>query len=156
MTGSRPAMVAAIGLLAMLLGGAAQAQDLSAGKTPAELFNTNCAICHKSPRGLAAAGEKSGGMLGGGLESFLARHYTAEPHSAQILAAYLKSVADGAAPAPDHSSRHRRAIAPHKPAGDKPAAGRAKTAGEKPAGAKSGAHDLARREKPKGSEPKAD
>ena len=72
MTGSRHAIALMIGILALLLGGAAQAQeDLSAGKTPAQLFQLDCAICHKPPQGLA----KAGGLFG--LDSFLAQHYTA-------------------------------------------------------------------------------
>lgn len=167
MTGSRPAMVLAIGLLAMLLGGAAHAQDLSAGKTPAQIFHSNCAMCHKSPRGLAAAGAKAGGMLGG-LESFLAEHYTASAHSAEIIAAYLKSVDNGRAPAPRRHP-HRNAAAPHKPdvkpgtridtakkdekkkgeqAVDKSAAVAPKSAEKKPAASKPGTHDEAKRAKP--------
>jgi hypothetical protein len=111
MTGFRHAIVLGIGLFALALAGSARAQDLSAGKTPAQLFRLNCAMCHKSPRGLAVAGANKG--VFSGLESFLAEHYTADPKSAEIIAAYLKSVG-GAAPA--HTRRHRRTATPHKPA----------------------------------------
>jgi hypothetical protein len=110
MTGSRHAIVLGIGLFALALAGAARAQDLSAGKTPAQLFQLNCALCHKSPRGLAAAGADKGPFSG--LEDFLAEHYTADPKSAAIIAAYLTSVG-GAAPA--HTGRHRDAARAHKP-----------------------------------------
>ena len=97
MTGSRHAIALAIGLLALFFVGAAQAQeDLSAGKTPEELFKLDCAICHKSPQGLS----KAGGLFG--LDSFLAQHYTASRESAAAIAGYLKSV-DSAARRPRHT-----------------------------------------------------
>ena len=62
--------------------GVAGAQEnLDQGKSPAQLFASNCAICHKSPR-LAKAGE----ILG--LDSFLREHYTASKELAGALAAY--------------------------------------------------------------------
>jgi len=112
MTGSRHAIVLGIGLFALTLAGAARAQDLSAGKTPAQLFQLNCATCHKSARGLAAAGADKKGLFSG-LEGFLAEHYTADPKSAEIIAAYLTSVG-GAAPA--HTKPHHRTVKPHKSA----------------------------------------
>ena len=113
MSGLRHAIVLGIGLLALTFAGAARAQDLSAGKTPAQLFQLNCSICHKSARGLAAAGKDKGNGLFSGLEDFLAEHYTADPKSAQIIAAYLKSVGGAA---PTRARQHRRAAKPHKPA----------------------------------------
>lgn len=74
----------------------AEQNDYDAGKTPAQLFASDCGICHKSPAGLS----KVPGMFG--LESFLAEHYTASRESAAILAKYLQSVDTGqpaAAPA---------------------------------------------------------
>jgi hypothetical protein len=126
MTGLRPAIALVIGLLALLLGGAAQAQeDLSAGKTPEQLFRQNCSACHKSPRGLAGAGEKAAGLLSG-LEGFLAQHYTASGRSAQIIAGYLKSVDSGASRRGGHP--RGRATRSHKP--DKTKTGKARV--EKP------------------------
>ncbi len=114
MTGLRHAIIVlGIGVFALALAGAARAQDLSAGKTPAQLFHLNCALCHASPRGLAAAGTGRGGLSG--LDGFLAEHYTADPRSAAIIAAYLKSVG-GAAPKAQ-TRRHRNAARPGKPAG---------------------------------------
>jgi len=114
MTGSRPAIALVIGLFVLLLAGAARAQeDFAAGKTPEQLFRQNCSACHRSPQGLARAGEKAGGLLFG-LENFLAQHYTASGRSAQLIAAYLKAV-DSAAP-PRRSRRpHRRTSTPKKP-----------------------------------------
>ncbi len=111
MSGLRHAIILGIGFFALTRAGAARAQDLSAGKTPAELFHYNCALCHNSPRGLAAAGAQKGGMSG--LEGFLAEHYTSDTKSAEIIAAYLKS-AGGAAPA-EPAKHHRDAAKRHKP-----------------------------------------
>lgn len=170
-------MVLAIGLLAMLLGGAAQAQeDLAAGKSPAQLFTQNCAMCHKSARGLAAAGDKAGGLFG--LDNFLAQHYTASGRSAAILAEYLKSVDKGRASVKRSRKPHRDAAKkdenkdakkidkkveekaekkvekkPDKPAevtDEAPAKPKAdKPKMEEPAAKKPAPHDEARRDKPK-------
>lgn len=109
MIGSRHAIALGIGLFALAFAGAAQAQDLSAGKTPAQLFQLNCSTCHKSARGLAAAGASRGGFSG--LEGFLAEHYTSSGRSAEIIAAYLKSVG-GAAQAARGTKHHRKAAKP--------------------------------------------
>jgi outer membrane biosynthesis protein TonB len=82
-----------------LAAGAAPAfaqENLDAGKSAAQLFNSDCAICHKSPQGLA----KGGGMFG--LSGFLREHYTASRETAALLAAYLKQVdaAPASKPAP--------------------------------------------------------
>jgi len=78
--------------LALVLAQTAGAQEnLDHGKTPAQLFASDCAICHKSPQGLA----KSGGLFG--VESFLRQHYTASRESAAMIAKYLE--ASGPAPA---------------------------------------------------------
>lgn len=168
MTGLRPAIALGFGLLALLLGGAAQAQeDLSAGKTPEQLFQTNCVMCHKSPRGLAAAGAKAGGLLGG-LENFLAQHYTSTGRSADIIAGYLKSVDSGT---PQTRTRHapRRTAKPKKPdsksekttdeksapktgTSAKPAMSEPKPEKKKPVSSSS----QAKREKPKAADKKTD
>ena len=91
----RCGICAAIGIWALCIVGTAGAQEnLDQGKSPAQLFASNCAICHKSPQGLA----KAGGLLG--LDNFLREHYTASKESASALASYLKSMDTGpAAPA---------------------------------------------------------
>ncbi len=77
----------AIGMVALCIAVPASAQEnLDLGKTPAQLFAANCAICHKSPQSVA----KAGGMFG--LDSFLREHYTASKESAAALAGYLKSM----------------------------------------------------------------
>ncbi|MGI8526597.1 MAG: hypothetical protein ACR2K5_10555 [Pseudolabrys sp.] len=87
-------------------------QNLDAGKTPAQVFASDCGICHKSPQGLA----RSGALFG--LEGFLREHYTSSRETAAVLAKYLRAAGD--APAP---TRGRAAKRP--PKGDaKPAAGK--------------------------------
>ena len=78
----------AIGVLALCgaAAGAGAQENLDQGKSPAQLFASDCAICHKSAQGLA----KAGGILG--LESFLREHYTASRESAAAIASYLQAV----------------------------------------------------------------
>ena len=68
-----------LGLLASPLG--ARAQDLDAGKTPAQLFSSHCSACHRTPQGLA---KQSFGLTG-----FLRQHYTSSAATASALAAYV-------------------------------------------------------------------
>ena len=58
-------------------------ENLDKGKTGAQLYASDCAICHKSPRSVT----QSPGIFG--LESFLREHYTASRESAAKIAAYL-------------------------------------------------------------------
>jgi len=102
MMGSSRGIALVLGILALVFSGAAQAQEnLDAGKTPAQLFASDCAICHKSTRGLA----RGGGMFD--LESFLREHYTASRESAAKIAGYLRQVDRGPPP-----SSHRRTAHP--------------------------------------------
>jgi hypothetical protein len=90
----------AIGMAALFEVKLALAQEsLDQGKTPAQLFASDCAICHKSPRGLS----QGGGMFG--LQSFLRAHYTASVQSAAALAAYLQAVDREAPPAGARTTR---------------------------------------------------
>ena len=69
-----------------LAGGAARAQEnLDANKSAAQLFASNCADCHRSPRGLAK--EKFSWTL----SNFLEQHYTSSSASARTLTAYLQT-----------------------------------------------------------------
>src|SRR3569623_2134169 len=87
------AAVAGAGFL--VAAGAASAQEnLDAGKSGAQLYQSNCAICHKSPQAL----NKSGGGLFG-LDSFLREHYTSSRESAAAISAYLNTVGGGPADA---------------------------------------------------------
>src|SRR5262245_12171963 len=107
--------------MAVALGGApAVAQDLTAGRTPAQLFASGCTACHKSPQGLAK------GQSGGALSGFLRQHYTSKPEMADALAGYLATA--GNAPAP--GGRAGRAAAQEPPG----APGAAQPAGAQPPG----------------------
>ena len=107
-----------IGMWALCLAAGAGAQEsLDRGKSPVQLFASDCALCHKSPQGLV----KSGGF---GLENFLREHYTASRESASAIAGYLRSVASGPA-APGRASKRT-------------AKGDERTKTEKNAGAKPG------------------
>ncbi|MDQ2081009.1 hypothetical protein RA307_12520 [Xanthobacteraceae bacterium Astr-EGSB] len=94
---------------------AAQAQDYSAGKTPAQLFASDCSGCHKSPQGLAKGYDVRS------LSSFLREHYTSKKESAGALANFV-AAAGGGAPAADKPARGSRTAAPEpKPAEPKAA-----------------------------------
>lgn len=93
----------AVGILALGWASAAWAQDnLDRGKSGAQLYASDCAICHKSVQGLSRAG----GLLG--LESFLREHYTASRESAAVIAAYLKDVDRGPPTAAGRSRKPKR------------------------------------------------
>lgn len=83
---SRSLRAPIIGLVTLILGPAAGQDSLDKGKTPAQLFASDCSPCHKSPQRLA----KSGGLFG--LDGFLREHYTASRESAAAIANYLKSM----------------------------------------------------------------
>ena len=80
---ARRSKLLGLGAALALASGAAQAENLDAGKSAPALFASACAACHSSPRGLA----KDRGA--GGLASYLQEHYTSSPQSAAALAAYL-------------------------------------------------------------------
>jgi hypothetical protein len=82
-----------IGLLVAGAAGSAAAQDYTAGKTPAQLFQSDCSACHKTPQGL------SRGMDQRSLAGFLREHYTTKQESAGALAAYVASVGGQRPPA---------------------------------------------------------
>jgi hypothetical protein len=79
-------------------------ENFSAGKSPAQLFASDCtgAGCHRGPQGLA----KDRGQLG--LAGFLREHYTNSRESAAALAAYLAS-------APAGDARTRQQAQPDQP-----------------------------------------
>jgi uncharacterized low-complexity protein len=115
----------------------AQAQDnFDANKTPAQLYAADCAICHKTPQGLA----KAGGVFG--LEGFLREHYTASREAAAAIAAYVQAVDKGPPPAAKKPQSKRTAKGDEK---GKPA--EAKPSESKPEQIKSG--------EPKASAPKS-
>jgi hypothetical protein len=78
-----------IGVWVLCLATGAGAQEsLDRGKSPAQLFASDCSLCHKSPQGLL----KSGGF---GLDNFLREHYTASRETASAIASYLRSMDSG-------------------------------------------------------------
>ena len=90
----------AVGASAWWLVNSAVAQEtLGRNKSPAQTFASDCAVCHKSPQGLA---KSAGGLFG--VEGFLREHYTSSKESAAALANYLRSQDSGPA-----GSRTRRA-----------------------------------------------
>jgi hypothetical protein len=66
-----------------LMAGAALAQDFAAGKTPAQLFASDCSACHRSPQGLGKKYNTSS------LTGFLRTHYTTTQDTAGSLAKYV-------------------------------------------------------------------
>src|SRR5262249_9022793 len=85
---SRALILATVMLVVGCLGAEralAQATNLEAGKTPAQIFAGTCNACHKAPRGLLKSVPASS------LSSFLRQHYTTSPEMAGVLASYLIS-----------------------------------------------------------------
>jgi hypothetical protein len=101
--------------LGALGAGTALAQDYSAGKTPAQLFQSDCSTCHKSPQGLAKGQDVRS------LTTFLKEHYTTKDESAVALASYLGA-----------NDRQKAAVKP-KPEPKPGAVGTAEGEGSKPA-----------------------
>jgi hypothetical protein len=84
--------------------------NIDQGKSAAEMFNGDCATCHKSAKGLAN-GRNSGALAG-----FLREHYTSSAQQAASLAAYVLGA--GAGPASGANLKPGTAGAEAKP-GDK-------------------------------------
>ena len=78
-------------MLGALAAGPATAQDFTAGKTTAQLFQSDCSACHRSPAGLAK------GRDARSLAGFLREHYTTKEESAAALAAYVAGSGSGSA-----------------------------------------------------------
>lgn len=113
-----------IGMLALCLAGGTWAQEsLDRGKSPAQLFASDCSGCHKSPRGLGKSGRLAG------LDSFLREHYTASRESAAAIATYLKAM-DTGPKAPGRASKRTAKGDDKKKSGAKP--GEAKGPEKKP------------------------
>ena len=60
-----------------------RAENLEAGKSPAQIFSGTCNACHKSPRGLLKTVPASS------LSGFLRQHYTTSSDMANVLAGFL-------------------------------------------------------------------
>jgi hypothetical protein len=61
-------------------------KDYSAGKTPEQLFTSDCSACHASPQGLGLRRDARN------LTAFLREHYTTKVQWAAVLANYLVRV----------------------------------------------------------------
>ena len=101
-------LLASVGLLLAAVPAAAQ-EDLARGKTVQQMFNTDCAICHRSVRGLGT----SMGPLS--LPGFLLEHYTTSRAVADALAGYVTAVGAGGPEPPRQQRRRPRAAKPAKP-----------------------------------------
>jgi len=96
----RIGFVAALPLFLAALAPLAHAQtNIDQGKSPSEIFANDCAVCHKTTRGLAAG--KNSLMLSG----FLREHYTASRDQAAALAAYVLGAGGGSGPPPPPPSQ---------------------------------------------------
>ena len=77
-------------LVAVLAPFPARAQvNIDQDKSPAHIFASDCAVCHKSTRGLA------NGRGSSALSGFLAEHYTSSKEEAASVAAYVLSAGGG-------------------------------------------------------------
>jgi hypothetical protein len=129
------AIIGLVSALAVVVPAAARAQvNIDQGKTPAEIFAADCAVCHKSTRGLANG--KNTLML----SSFLREHYTASRDQAGALAAYVLGAGGNAPAAPAQKPASERAkleepktgARPAKPDEEKPATARLQRPSEEP------------------------
>jgi hypothetical protein len=108
------------GFAAALAIAPALAEDLTAGKSPAQLFRSDCGTCHHSPNGLV----KERGNVGN-LTAFLRQHYTTKAETAAAMAAYvseLSSPGGGAARHSDDAAQPSREHTRGHSGGDSPAA----------------------------------
>ena len=116
-----PVIALVVTLVLGLIPAIARAQvNIDQGKPAAELFESDCATCHKTARGLAAG--KNSLML----SSFLREHYTASRDQAAALAAYVIGVGGNAPAAPASSQKPGQEHA--KATGEQPKTAEPKTA----------------------------
>jgi hypothetical protein len=87
-----------LGLATACASAQAPAQDLTAGKTPAQLFHSDCAECHRSPSGVARTRDVRA------LADFLRKHYTTKSETAGALASYVSSFAPSGTAARNRST----------------------------------------------------
>jgi hypothetical protein len=95
----------------------AQAQEsFDRGRTPAQLFASDCAECHRNPKAVIKT------LYPGSLAGFLREHYTASKESAVALANYLISLGPEPRPAARSAAPSSRAPAPSaaKPSAARP------------------------------------
>jgi hypothetical protein len=78
-------------------------EDLTRGKTPAQLFASDCQGCHRDPHSVVT-------MSAANLQAYLRVHYTASQDSAAVLARYLAALGP-----PPKSSRKPATVNPAAP-----------------------------------------
>jgi hypothetical protein len=79
-----------LALLAVLAAPAVHAQvNIDQDKTPAHIYESDCAVCHKAIRGLANGRSRTA------LTAYLTEHYASSDSEAQALAAYVLSSGGG-------------------------------------------------------------
>jgi cytochrome c len=76
----------AVGSLALWVTSSGAQESLGKGKTGAQLYASDCAVCHKSPQSVTTTSRIFG------LENFLREHYTVSSESADTIAAYLNGL----------------------------------------------------------------
>lgn len=106
---SRRALTLAAAVLWMSTAGPAAAQNLEAGKTPAQIFAATCSVCHKSPHGLLKS------VAPGSLPGFLRQHYTTSTGMAGAMSAYVLSNGAANRRAGDDLTREGRELTAPKP-----------------------------------------
>src|ERR1700685_4122842 len=108
-------------IFAILPTGARAQVNIDQGKPAAEIFENDCATCHKTAKGLASG--KNSLML----SSFLREHYTARREQPAPLAAYVVG-AGGSGPAPAAQKPSQEHAKVEEPKAREPKAGEPKTA----------------------------
>jgi hypothetical protein len=88
----------------------AAAQNLDAGKSPAQIFSEDCATCHRSVRD----------FRNGVSASFLREHYTTSSEMASTMAAYLSGARADPRPSPAGRQPASPATAAREPAAPEP------------------------------------
>lgn len=91
-------------------------ENLDRSKTPAQLYASDCAECHRNPKTVMKT------IPPGSLAGYLREHYTASRESAGALASYLISVNAGSGTASPRSASPGRVQGRPAASGAKPAA----------------------------------
>jgi hypothetical protein len=104
-----------IGLMLCNLRAEAQ-ENLDRSKTPAQLYVSDCAECHRNPKTVMKT------VSPGSLVGYLREHYTASRESAAAIAGYLVSVAAPASAASPKSAAPSRVPGRAAPSAAKPPA----------------------------------
>jgi hypothetical protein len=110
---SRRLWTVVVGLLVAPATAGAQPTDYSAGKSPPQLFASDCSACHASSRGL------SKGKPANVLARFLREHYTTKQETAAALAGFLAS-AGNAGPEPRSARQPQQGRGAQRPTGVPP------------------------------------